>query len=123
MSEQEKTVQVRRLTPNDAVLYRTLRLEALENNPEAFASTHDAERQRPVGWFAESVERTAVFGAFRETTLVGIAGFYVQDGAKVAHKACSGECMFAPTREEAASGQDWLKRSLITVGGSSNWYS
>jgi ribosomal protein S18 acetylase RimI-like enzyme len=82
----DQTIAVRRLTSDDAVLYRALRLEALQNNPEAFGSTHDAENGRPIAWFAERLERTAVFGAFRDSTLVGLAGFQVQDGPKVAHK-------------------------------------
>jgi ribosomal protein S18 acetylase RimI-like enzyme len=82
----DQTIQVRRLTSGDAVLYRALRLEALRNNPEAFGSTHDAENAKPIGWFAERLERSAVFGAFRDSALVGLAGFQVQDGPKVAHK-------------------------------------
>jgi ribosomal protein S18 acetylase RimI-like enzyme len=44
------------------------------------------EKQKPITWFAERLERMVVFGAFRETALVGVAGFYVQEGAKAAHK-------------------------------------
>jgi ribosomal protein S18 acetylase RimI-like enzyme len=82
----DQTIQVRRLTSVDAVLYRALRLEALLNHPEAFGSTHDAEDGKPIAWFAERLDLTAVFGAFRDSVLVGLAGFQVQDGPKVAHK-------------------------------------
>jgi ribosomal protein S18 acetylase RimI-like enzyme len=82
----DQTIQVRRLTSDDAVLYRALRLEALQNNPEAFGSTHDTENERPIAWFAERLEHMAVFGAFRDSALVGVAGFHVQEGPKVAHK-------------------------------------
>jgi len=82
----DQTIAVRQLTSDDAVLYRVLRLEALRNNPEAFGSTHDSENAMPIAWFAERLERTAVFGAFRDSALVGLAGFQVQEGPKVAHK-------------------------------------
>jgi ribosomal protein S18 acetylase RimI-like enzyme len=85
-SEQQHPVRVRQLTPDDAVLYQALRLESLQNNPEAFASTYDAEKQKPIAWFAERLQRMAVFGAFRGSALVGVAGFSVQQGAKMAHK-------------------------------------
>jgi ribosomal protein S18 acetylase RimI-like enzyme len=85
-SEQLPPVRVRQLTPEDAVLYRALRLESLQNNPEAFGSTFDAEQQKPISWFAERLEHTTVFGAFCGSALVGVAGFFVQQGPKMAHK-------------------------------------
>lgn len=41
-------LEIRRLNPEDAVLYKALRLEALQNHPEAFGSDYEAEKDRPV---------------------------------------------------------------------------
>ena len=43
-------VHIRRLTPEDAQLYRAIRLEALRVNPEAFGSTFEVESTHPLPW-------------------------------------------------------------------------
>lgn len=79
-------VGVRRLPPADAALYREIRLEALRQNPEAFGSTFEAESVQPLTWFADRLVAAAVFGAFAGSELLGIAGFFNQQGRKQAHK-------------------------------------
>jgi len=79
-------VQVRRLMPADARLYREIRLEALQLSPEAFGSSFEQEGAQSLGYFEEALTKADVFGAFRETALVGIAGYRTQAGAKQAHK-------------------------------------
>ncbi len=37
-------MEIRLLNPEDAVLYKALRLEALQNHPEAFGSDYEAEK-------------------------------------------------------------------------------
>jgi hypothetical protein len=46
-------IQIRRLAPADAALYRDIRLEGLRCNPEAFGSTFKAENARPLTFFAD----------------------------------------------------------------------
>jgi ribosomal protein S18 acetylase RimI-like enzyme len=77
---------VRRLPPGDAALYREIRLEALTQAPEAFGSTFEAESGQPLRWFADRLDTAAVFGAFDGAELLGIAGLYIQQGRKHAHK-------------------------------------
>ncbi|MBR0872904.1 GNAT family N-acetyltransferase [Bradyrhizobium tropiciagri] len=80
-------IELRRLMPADAALYREIRLEALRTSPEAFASAFETESARPVGWFAERLENGAVvLGAFDGRELVGILGFIIGDGPKRRHK-------------------------------------
>jgi RimJ/RimL family protein N-acetyltransferase len=79
-------IRLRHLTVDDAALYRELRLEALTNNPDAFSSTIDIERDRPLNRFAARLAENFVLGAFDGERPVGIAGFYVQPGPKHAHK-------------------------------------
>jgi ribosomal protein S18 acetylase RimI-like enzyme len=77
---------LRRLAPDDAALYRDIRLEGLAESPDAFSSTLDAEEDRPLGAFAQRLADSCVIGAFSGSHLVGVAGFYVQAGPKHAHK-------------------------------------
>ncbi|WP_298245287.1 GNAT family N-acetyltransferase [uncultured Bradyrhizobium sp.] len=78
---------IRLLTPADAALYRTIRLEALATHPEAFTSTFEREQAMPLAWFEERLATSDVFGAFGADALVGTAGFRREDGAKTAHRA------------------------------------
>jgi ribosomal protein S18 acetylase RimI-like enzyme len=78
--------QIRRLTPADASLYREIRLEALQRSPEAFGSTFEQECSQSLGQFEEVLAKADVFGAFRASDLVGMAGYRGQAGAKRAHK-------------------------------------
>jgi RimJ/RimL family protein N-acetyltransferase len=78
--------QVRRLEPADAALYREIRLEALQKNPEAFGSTFEKENAQALSWFEAAIRRADIFGGFLDGALAGIAGFAAQEGAKHAHK-------------------------------------
>jgi ribosomal protein S18 acetylase RimI-like enzyme len=79
-------IQVRRLMPADAALYREIRLAGLKSDPEAFGSTFETEHAQPLDSFAERLDNSAVFGAFDGADLLGIAGFVVRRGAKESHK-------------------------------------
>ncbi|QOG16928.1 MULTISPECIES: GNAT family N-acetyltransferase [Bradyrhizobium] len=81
------TVAIRLLTASDAAPYRTIRLEALAAHPEAFASAFAREQDKPLAWFEERLTTSDVFGAFIAEELVGVAGFWRQEGAKTEHKA------------------------------------
>jgi ribosomal protein S18 acetylase RimI-like enzyme len=78
--------QIRRLMPADARLYREIRLEALQQAPQAFGSSFEQECSWSLTQFEETLTKADVFGAFRETDLLGIAGYRRQAGAKQAHK-------------------------------------
>ncbi|MES5482952.1 GNAT family N-acetyltransferase [Bradyrhizobium sp. INPA03-11B] len=81
------SIEIRRLLPADATLYRDIRLEALRLSPEAFGSAYETESVHPVGWFAERLVHGAVIlGAFRDGELAGILGFVVEQGPKRQHK-------------------------------------
>ena len=77
---------LRRLTPDDAALYRDIRLEGLADSPDAFGSTLETEGQRPLTAFAARLADTYVIGAFSGSHLAGVAGFAVAAGPKHAHK-------------------------------------
>jgi RimJ/RimL family protein N-acetyltransferase len=79
-------IEVRRLLPVDAALYRDIRLAALKLSPEAFGSTFEAEHAEALPWFADRLESSVVFGAFDGHDLVGTAGFFSRQGRKEAHK-------------------------------------
>ncbi|MBV8577371.1 MAG: GNAT family N-acetyltransferase [Acetobacteraceae bacterium] len=79
-------IQIRQLTPGDAALYRSIRLEGLKESPEAFGSTFEAEFTKPLAWFFERLSSPVVFGAIYDAKILGVAGFAVRQEEKEAHK-------------------------------------
>jgi RimJ/RimL family protein N-acetyltransferase len=77
---------IRQLTPGDAALYRSIRLEGLKESPEAFGSTFDAEFTKPLAWFFDRLSSSTVFAAIRDAKILGVAGFAIRPEEKEAHK-------------------------------------
>ena len=70
------TYAIRRLTPEDVHAYRAIRLEALTNHPEAFASSAEDLESRSIEDLALLLEHLAFFGAVTpDGQLVGIMAF------------------------------------------------
>jgi ribosomal protein S18 acetylase RimI-like enzyme len=82
----EAAIAIRRLSADDAALFRDIRLDGLRHDPDAFSSTVEEESEKPLAFFADRLARSAVFGALCAGELLGVAGFYVQPGPKHAHK-------------------------------------
>jgi GNAT superfamily N-acetyltransferase len=81
---------IRKLDRNDAGAWAELRLEALENHPLAFGASIPDNPRALAELFLErlsSAEESAVFGAFFDSSLVGVVGVRHSAGAKELHKA------------------------------------
>jgi len=102
-------VEVRRLPRADAALYRDVRLEALRLAPEAFSSTFAREIAEPLTWFAARLDSSAVFGAFAGGDLIGIAGFFVEQGRKEAHKGVLVGMYVRPHARRAGTGRQLVE--------------
>lgn len=78
---------IRPLTPEDAPAFAVVRARALIEVPHAF--TNNPGEDRPIAETARSLEGEgyAVFGAFDEGQLVGIAGLIREPRIKLAHIA------------------------------------
>jgi ribosomal protein S18 acetylase RimI-like enzyme len=98
-------IEIRRLVQNDAVIYRSIRLEALQVNPEAFGSTFELENAQSLSWFSERLSASTVLGAFHNAELVAIAGFAVQQGQKRAHKGILWGMYVRPAARKVSVGR------------------
>src|SRR5690349_1819929 len=81
-------ISIRVLTPADAKAYRAIRLEALQQEPDAFASSYEEESSRPK-IFRERLEGRfggTTFGAFAAEEIVGTAGGVREDRLKTRHR-------------------------------------
>jgi RimJ/RimL family protein N-acetyltransferase len=105
---------IRLLTSADATAYRTLRLQALRDHPEAFGASHEDEAARSLEMTARRLDGgplNCVFGAFAGDDLVGTAGFVVPDrSAKSRHKGLLVGVHVAPAHRGRALG-----RTLVTA--------
>jgi ribosomal protein S18 acetylase RimI-like enzyme len=84
-------IEIKRLTRDDAPSFYSLRLEALEREPEAFSSSPQEHRAMTPDAIAkrlgsDSEDRSFVLGASYEDRLVGMAGFFQEEGPKTRHK-------------------------------------
>jgi CubicO group peptidase (beta-lactamase class C family) len=79
-------IRIRRLMPDDAALYRDIRLEGLRLDPDAFGSTFEREIDQPLEWFTDRLATSDVLGAFDGDMLVGVAAFAAHQGPKTSHK-------------------------------------
>jgi ribosomal protein S18 acetylase RimI-like enzyme len=83
-------IEIRRLTEEDAPDFSRLRLEALEREPRAFSASPEEHRAMTLATIAKrltaSGDRNFVLGAIADNRLVGMAGFYQEEGPKTRHK-------------------------------------
>lgn len=111
------SLEIRRLNPEDAVIYKALRLEALQNHPEAFGSDYDAEKDRPVDQYAMRFqsEQAATFGAFHEGELVGVVTIVCSDPVKMRHRANLFAMYVTPRARKQQVGRQLVEEALRTL--------
>jgi RimJ/RimL family protein N-acetyltransferase len=79
-------VDIRQLGEADAADYRELRLRGLREHPEAFTSSDEEERDKPLEWTVSRVKADVVLGAYVDRRLVGVLGMSIEPRAKIRHK-------------------------------------
>jgi len=82
-------VRVRLLGPADASAFQGLRLQALTEDPVAFASSYEEERDTAMATVAErlvALPDRAIVGAFDGDRLVGLAAWHREEMRKLQHK-------------------------------------
>lgn len=76
---------IRQLGPDDVEAFRAIRLEALQDSPEAFGGDFADESQQPIESFLEQITHSAIFGAFGDGTMQGVVGLFWDSAAKRRH--------------------------------------
>lgn len=112
-STKERPPALRRLGPDDAAIYRELRLIGLKECPEAFAASFEDEAERPIAWFSERLQSSFVFGSFAdETRLGGVAGLRPHSAAKLAHIGVLWGMYVAPVARGRGIGAALVRRMI-----------
>ncbi len=109
---------IRTLTPEDAAQYRELRLRALKEHPEAFATSYEEDRERSpaevAGRLAPGPEQVTL-GAFADERLLGIATLIRPAKAKMRHRATLAAMYVAPEAREQKLGRALLERVIAVA--------
>lgn len=82
------TIPIRILSSKDAEAFQELRLRGLKAMPEAFGSSYEEEVDLDMSEIRRRLDASpnAVFGAFAEDILIGVAGFAGNPKTKQKHK-------------------------------------
>ncbi|MGO1060040.1 N-acetyltransferase family protein [Planococcus sp. FY231025] len=108
-------MEIRKLGPEDAAGYRTLRIEALTKDPDAFsASLEDALKAPLQKTESRLSDKAAVtFGAFEDGKLVGNVTLAMEMGTKTGHRAS----VYAVYVTPSARGKGIARRLMETLIG------
>lgn len=82
-------MQIRALEPSDAERYREIRLNALRGSPEAFLTTYEMEREKPLEETRQQLQSSEgrfVLGVWADRELAGIVAFVRESHPKLRHK-------------------------------------
>lgn len=109
--------RVRRLTADDAEVYRAIRLEALRNHPEAFAASLEYEEGLPLEEFADRLRQNDIFGGFLDGELVGTAAFAALTSSKMSHKGILWGMYLRDAARGSGLGQSLVERVIDQAKG------
>jgi len=107
-------MKIRQLTPTDAENYRTIRLEALKNKPEAFSSSYEDEVEFSVEKYRGRFnnDHTYTFGAFEGGNLVGTVTLICETRKKIRHRATIVAMYVKPDQRKSGVGKSLMNVAI-----------
>lgn len=105
---------IRRLTASDTQPYSNIRLEALKDHPDAFAVSHNEEKEwRPEKFKARiEADNAIMLGAFEKDRLIGIIKISKQPLYKLRHIAIIGSMYVSPEYRGSGAGKALMTKAI-----------
>lgn len=107
-------MKIKRLTPLDAEAYLAIRLKALQNNPEAFGSSYEEEKDQPVEKYILRFQSSdsITLGAFVDDQLVGVVTLFRESLVKLQHRANIIAMYVAPEQRGLGIGKSLMVEAI-----------
>jgi ribosomal protein S18 acetylase RimI-like enzyme len=109
-------MQIRILDKTDAEIYRELRLKSLKENPEAFLTTYEIEKDKSIEQLQQNLvpsDNRFTLGAFINGKLIGIVTFVRESNPKVVHKGNIYAMYVSPDFREKGIGKSLVQELVI----------
>ena len=109
-------MEFRQLVAEDASAYWELRLEALQNSPEAFGASYEEaiQRDNPIERVKDNfkVKGNYTFGAFEQHTLIGVVTLLQESALKMRHRANIFAMYISPTARGKGIGKALMEMAI-----------
>lgn len=107
-------MEISQLQPTDAYKYRNLRLNALKNNPEAFGSSFEEEKDIPLKTFESRLasDVSFTFGAFENGELIGSVTLVIEKKIKLKHRATIFAMYVSPEHRSLGIGHALMAEAI-----------
>lgn len=112
-------LEIRIIKASEAESYWELRLEALKQSPEAFATSYEeaVQRENPIEQVITNIstEGNYTFGAFENNNLIGMATLMEEKHQKLAHRANIFGMYVTPRKQGKGVGKAILQEVIKTA--------
>lgn len=108
-------MELRQLRTNDAEDYFSLRLEALQQSPDAFATTYEEEKNQTAEKYKERFTdpvNSFTLGAFEENELVGVVTLFREPLIKLNHRATIVAMYIKPEKRGSGLGKTLIYEAI-----------
>ncbi len=107
-------MEIRQLNSMDAGQYQNLRLEALQKDPEAFASSYEEEKEYTLETYADRLKSENVFtyGAFENDKLCGVVTLVRETKRKTRHKVTIFAMYVSPEIRKMGVGKRLMEAAI-----------
>jgi RimJ/RimL family protein N-acetyltransferase len=111
-------LEIRQLDTDDAKNYLSIRLEALQNSPYAFASSYEEEKDNSAEKYSvrfATSKSSITYGAFKDTKLVGVLTLVREQKMKLKHRANIVAMYVKPEERGNGTGKALMKKAIQKV--------
>lgn len=109
----QQSLVVRKLTPEDAIQYNALRLEALRKNPKNFACSYEEENGKPLSEVAKRLATGTYLGIFDGDALIGTVALTQEELLKMNHKGDVREMYVDESKRSRGIGKKLLEALFV----------